>query len=119
MVPFTRTLVDHLISKRDHSRITGDIDLMIMVTEFMNSRVLAEIPEPGKEFFPSLYPTGEIRKSHDNLRVHYRCKAFDLAIEPDPVDSTHCRTRSFVFGFLCHFSGSFSPCQDSYQLPAS
>jgi hypothetical protein len=80
MVPFTMTLVDHLISKSDHSRIPGDIDFMIMVTEFMNSRVLAEIAEPGKKFFPALHPPGETGKSHDNLRVHHRCKTFDLAI---------------------------------------
>ena len=79
-IPFPRTLVDHVISKGDHCCITGDIDLMIIVAEFMNSGVLTEIAEPGKKFFLSPYPPSEIRESHDNLRVHRRCKALDLAI---------------------------------------
>src|SRR5579872_4366470 len=102
MVLFTRALIDHVIAKGDHSRIAGDIHLMIMVTEFMNSRVLTKIAEPGKKFFPSLYPPGETGKSHDNLRVHHWCKVLDLAVQPDPVDPAHRRGRSLVFGFLCH-----------------
>ena len=80
MVPFTRTFVNHVVSKSDHSRIAGDIDLKIVVTEFMNFRIVTEIPKTRKKFLPSLDPSGETGKNHDNLRVYHRCKAFDLAI---------------------------------------
>ena len=45
-VPLTGTLVNHFISERDHRRVTGNIDLMVIVTELMDFRVLTEITKP-------------------------------------------------------------------------
>ncbi len=101
-VSCTRTFVDHVVLEGDHSRITGDIDLMIVLTEFVNCCVLAEIGEPGKKGFPSLDPPGKTRKNHDNLRVHHRRKVLDLAAEPCLVDLTHCFRHIRAFGFLYH-----------------
>src|SRR5262245_45669706 len=69
-VSFAGTLVNHLISKGDHRRITGDIGLVIVLMEFLYLRVLAEVAEPGKKAFPSLHPSAEAGKNHDDLRMH-------------------------------------------------
>ena len=104
MIPSTRTLVNHLVSKRDYSRITCGVNLIIMVPEFVNSRVLTKIAESIKKGFTSFNAAGETGKNHYNFRVHHRPKALDLAVQPDPVDSAYCRDYSFVFGFFSHRS---------------
>src|SRR5262249_39110865 len=101
-ISFAGTLIDHLISKGGHSRIAGDIKLMIMLAEFLHRRVLAEIAKPRKKFFPSLDPPGKIGKDHDNLRMQHRGKVLDLAVQPRLVDSTHGRSRILAFGFVYH-----------------
>src|SRR5262249_28998921 len=58
-ISFARTLVNHFISQGAHRRIAGDIDLVIVLMEFLNLRALAEVSEPGKKAFPSLHPPAE------------------------------------------------------------
>src|SRR5437016_4339674 len=98
-IPFAGTLVEHVISKRHNCRVTGDINLIVLLAEFMNSRVLAEIAEPGKKVFPALYASAEAGENHYDFRVHHRSKLFDFPFEPRLVDSTHSCPRIFVFGF--------------------
>src|SRR5579884_891805 len=101
-VPLTGTLVNHLISERDHRRITRSIDLMIIIAKLMDFGVVAEIPEPGKKLFPSVYAPDEVREHHHNLWVHHRREGFHISVEPEVVYPAHCRLRRFVFGLLSH-----------------
>jgi hypothetical protein len=93
---FTGTFVNHLISKGDYSRIASDVNVMLILTKFMNLRALTEIAEPGKKLSPSLYATGEAGKDHDDLGVHDGSKVVDLAFQPRPIDSAHGRSGTFL-----------------------
>ena len=66
-VSFPRTFVDHLKPETDPSRIPGNINLMIMLTEFMNCGVLGEIAERREKAFPPPRPPREPWKDHDYL----------------------------------------------------
>jgi hypothetical protein len=65
-------LVDHLISKRDHCCLTGNVDLAIVFTELMNGRVRAEILKSREKRVPSLDSPGESRKDHHDSRMYER-----------------------------------------------
>ena len=40
--------------KADHSRIAGHIDLLVVLEEFPDLRVLTEIAEPAQMVFPAM-----------------------------------------------------------------
>src|SRR6185312_13092666 len=103
MVSSIGTLVKHLILKGNHSRVTSNVDLIVMIPEFVNFRVLTKIAESRKKCVPPLHPSGETWKSHDDLRVYHWRKAFDIAFQPDPVDPTHHLGCGLLFGFLSHW----------------
>jgi hypothetical protein len=89
-ISFTRTLVDHVVSKGNDSCIGNDISFVIVILKFMNSGVLTKISKAGEKLFPTLDPPGEARKYHDYVRVDHRYESFHIPIEPGTVDSLHC-----------------------------
>src|SRR5260221_10957491 len=118
MISFAGTLVVHVIPKVDHGRIADDIDLMILLAEFLNRRVPAEIAEPGEKFLASLNLPDKVGKNHDNLRMPHRRKILDLAVEPCLVDLTHGCGRILAFGFVTHHPLLLISARASYQRPA-
>jgi hypothetical protein len=88
-ISFTRTLVDHVVSKGNNSCIANNISFVIVILKFMNSGVFTKIPKAGEELFATLDPPGEARKDRYYVRVDHRYESFHIAIEPGTVDALH------------------------------
>jgi hypothetical protein len=91
---------------------------MILLAEFVNVRVLAEIAETGEKVFPPLYSLRKARKNHDYFRVDHRRKVFDVTVDPCPIYSMHGRGGKVALGFLYHELLFLNSDRVSYQWPA-
>lgn len=78
-IPFAGALVNHLKAKGHDGGVACQVDLLIGFTKFLDFRVVAKIPEPGKELFAALYSRAETRDGHNNLRMHQRREVIDMA----------------------------------------
>src|SRR5262249_39711259 len=96
------SLVDHLPSDGDDGRFAGHVDLLVVLAEFEDLRVLAEIAESGKELVPALDPPGKAGKNHDDVPVHQGRRVLDLAGEPCLVNLPHGRRCGLVCGVASH-----------------